>query len=123
VDALEGPFDTLLGMKFYESAPNISLTNHLLNASSICINDKKFTSLPKDLQDILVAAAKEAGDYFSKLGIDGYDKDKKEMESKGAKFIVVDQKLFQEKVKSLIVEMEDQGKWSKGLYQKIQDIK
>ena len=45
------------------------------------------------------------------------------MESKGAKFITVDQKLFQEKIKPLITEMEDQGKWSKGLYQKIQDIK
>ena len=110
-------------MKFYEPAPNISLTNHLLTAASVSINDKKFMSLPKDLQDILVGAAKEAGDYFSKLGTDSYDKDKKEMESKGAKFIVVDQKLFQEKMKPLIIEMEEQGKWSKGLYQKIQDIK
>jgi tripartite ATP-independent transporter DctP family solute receptor len=123
VDAMEGPFDTLLGMKFYEPAPNISLTNHLLTAASVCINENKFMSLPKDLQDILVAAAKEAGDYFSKLGTDNYDKDKKEMESKGARFIVVDQKLFQEKMKPLIIEMEEQGKWSKGLYQKIQDIK
>jgi len=123
VDAMEGPFDTLLGMKFYEPAPNISLTNHLLTVASVSINDKKFMSLPKDLQEILVGAAKEAGDYFSKLGVDGYDKDKKEMESKGAKFIVVDQKLFQEKMKPLITEMEEQGKWSKGLYQKIQEIK
>jgi len=123
VDAMEGPFDTLLGMKFYEPAPNISLTNHLLTAASVSINDKKFAGLPKDLQDVLVGAAKDAGDYFSKMGIDSYDKDKKEMESKGAKFIAVDQKLFQEKIRPLITEMEDQGKWSKGLYQKIQEIK
>ena len=70
-----------------------------------------------------MGAAKDAGDYFSKMGIDSYDKDKKEMESKGAKFIAVDQKLFQEKIRPLITEMEDQGKWSKGLYQKIQEIK
>ena len=68
--AMEGPFDTLLGMKFYEPAPNISLTNHLLTAASVSINDKKFTGLPKDLQDILVGAAKDAGDYFSKMGVD-----------------------------------------------------
>jgi tripartite ATP-independent transporter DctP family solute receptor len=123
VDAMEGPFDTLLGMKFYEAAPNISLTNHLLTASSVCINDKKFQSLPKDLQNILLGAAKEAGDYFTKLGIESYDRDKKEMESKGAKFIVVDRNPFQEKMKPLIQEMEEQGKWAKGLYQKIQDLK
>jgi len=123
VDAMEGPFDTLLGMKFYEAAPNISLTNHLLTASSVCINDKKFQSLPEDLQNILRGAAKEAGDYFTKLGIESYGRDKKEMESKGAKFIVVDRKPFQEKMKPLIQEMEEQGKWSKGLYQRIQNIK
>ncbi|MGA2959938.1 MAG: TRAP transporter substrate-binding protein [Thermodesulfobacteriota bacterium] len=123
VDAMEGPFDTLLGMKFYEAAPNVSLTNHLLTASSVSINDQKFQSLPKDLQDILAVAANESGDYFTKLGIESYDRDKKEMESKGAKFIVVDRKPFQEKMRSLIAEMEGQERWSKGLYQKIQEVK
>lgn len=123
VDAMEGPFDTLLGMKLYEAAPNISLTHHILSASMVCINDKKFLTLPKDLQEILLGAAKDAGDYFTKLNIESYDRDKKEMEAKGAKFIVVDRKPFQERMIPLIKEMEEQEKWSKGLYQKIQDIK
>jgi TRAP-type C4-dicarboxylate transport system substrate-binding protein len=123
VDAMEGPFDTLLPMKFYEAAPNISMTDHLISASSVSINDKKFMSLPKNLQDILVASSKEAGELFSKLGVEAMDKDKKEMESKGAKFITVDRKPFIEKVAPLAKEMEDQGKWIKGLYQKIQDLK
>ncbi len=123
VDAMEGPFDTLLPMKFYEAAPNISMTNHLISAASVSINDKRFLSLPKDLQDILIASAKEAGDLFTKLGVEAMDKDKKEMESKGAKIIAVDLKPFQEKVAPLVKEMEDQGKWTKGLYQKIQELK
>ena len=123
VDAMEGPFDTLLGMKFYEAAPQISLTNHLICAASVSINDKKFLSLPKDLQDILVGAAKDTGDYFSNLVKETYDKDKKQMESKGAKFIVVDRKPFQEKMIPLIKNLEDQGKLTKGLYQKVQDLK
>jgi tripartite ATP-independent transporter DctP family solute receptor len=123
VDAMEGPFDTLLGMKFYEAAPQISLTNHLICAASVSINDKKFLSLPKDLQDILVGAAKDTGDYFSNLVKETYDKDKKQMESKGAKFIVVDRKPFQEKMIPLIKNLEDQGKLTRGLYQKVQDLK
>jgi TRAP-type transport system periplasmic protein len=123
VDAMEGPFDTLLSMKFFEAAPNISMTQHLISASSVCINDAKFNKLPKDLQDILVASAKEAGDYFTQLGIESMTKDRKEMESKGAKFIEVDRKPFQDKVAPLVKELEDKGKWSKGLYQKIQDLK
>jgi len=123
VDAMEGPFDTLLSMKFFEAAPNISMTNHLISASSVCINDAKFNKLPKDLQDILVASAREAGDYFTQLGIESMTKDRKEMESKGAKFIEVDRKPFQDKVAPLVKELEDKGKWSKGLYLKIQDLK
>jgi TRAP-type C4-dicarboxylate transport system substrate-binding protein len=123
VDAMEGPFDTLLPMKFYEAAPNISMTNHLLSASSVSINDRKFMSLPKDLQDILVASAREAGDLFSQLGVEAMSKDRKEMESKGTKFINVDRKPFMEKVAPLVIEMEGQGKWSPGLYQKIQALK
>ena len=123
VDAMEGPFDTLLPMKFYEAAPNISMTNHLLSASSVSINDQKFMSLSKDLQEILVSSAKEAGDLFSQLGVEAMDKDRKEMESKGTKFINVDRKPFMEKAAPLVKEMEDQGKWSKGLYQKIQALR
>ena len=123
VDAMEGPFDTLLGMKFFEAAPNIIMTDHLINACSVGINDAKFSKLPKDLQDILVASAKEAGDYFSKIVIEGMAKDRKEMASKGAKFIEVDRKPFQAKVAPLVKDLEDKGKWSPGLYQKIQDLK
>jgi tripartite ATP-independent transporter DctP family solute receptor len=123
VDAMEGPFDTLLSMKFFEAAPNISMTNHLISASSVCINDAKFSKMPKELQEILVGAAREAGDYFTQLGIESMTKDRKEMESKGAKFIEVDRKPFQDKVAPLAKELEDKGKWTKGLYQKIQDLK
>jgi TRAP-type C4-dicarboxylate transport system substrate-binding protein len=123
VDAMEGPFDTLLSMKFFEAAQNISMTHHLISASSVSINDAKFSKLPKDLQDILVAAAKEAGDYFTQMGIESMTKDRKEMESKGAKFIEVDRKPFQAKVAPLVKELEDKGKWSPGLYQKIQELK
>jgi tripartite ATP-independent transporter DctP family solute receptor len=123
VDAMEGPFDTLLSMKFFEAAQNISMTHHLISASSVSINDAKFSKLPKDLQDILVASAKEAGDYFTQMGIESMTKDRKEMESKGAKFIEVDRKPFQAKVAPLVKELEDKGKWSPGLYQKIQDLK
>ena len=87
------------------------------------MNDKRFLSLPTDLQEILLGAAKEAGDYFAESCIEGFDRDKKAMEAKGAKFIAVDRKAFQEKLNPLVSEMEEKGMWSKGLYQKIQDLK
>ena len=50
-------------MKFYEVAPNLTLTQHAVTIRPICFSGKTFKNLPKDLQDIIIKAGKEAGDY------------------------------------------------------------
>ena len=50
-------------MKFYEVAPNLTLTKHALTIRPICFSVKTFKNLPKELQDIIVKVGKEAGDY------------------------------------------------------------
>ncbi len=50
-------------MKFYEVAPSINLTNHAITIRPICFSSKTFNKLPKDLQDAVVKAGKEAGAY------------------------------------------------------------
>ncbi len=50
-------------MKFYEVAPSINLTNHAITIRPICFSSKTFSKLPKDLQDAIVKAGKEAGAY------------------------------------------------------------
>ncbi len=48
-------------MKFYEVAPNLAMTEHAITIRPICFSGKTFKSLPKDLQDAVVKAGKEAG--------------------------------------------------------------
>ncbi|MEP6657821.1 MAG: TRAP transporter substrate-binding protein [Betaproteobacteria bacterium] len=50
-------------MKFYEVGPNIALTQHAITVRPICFSGKTFRKLPKDLQDAIVKAGKEAGKY------------------------------------------------------------
>ena len=50
-------------MKFYEVAPNLTLTQHAVTIRPICFSGKTFKNLPKDLQEIIIKAGKEAGDY------------------------------------------------------------
>jgi TRAP-type C4-dicarboxylate transport system substrate-binding protein len=50
-------------MKFYEVAPNLTLTKHAMTIRPICFSGKTFKNLPKDLQEIVIKAGKEAGDY------------------------------------------------------------
>jgi tripartite ATP-independent transporter DctP family solute receptor len=50
-------------MKFYEVAPNLSMTQHAITIRPLCFSGKTFAKLPKDLQAAVVKAGKEAGAY------------------------------------------------------------
>jgi tripartite ATP-independent transporter DctP family solute receptor len=50
-------------MKFFEVAPHLSMTQHAITIRPICFSTKTFNKLPKDLQDAIVKAGKEAGTY------------------------------------------------------------
>lgn len=50
-------------MKFYEVGPNLSMTEHAITIRPICFSGKTFKALPKDLQDAIIKAGKEAGAY------------------------------------------------------------
>ena len=67
VDAAEGPLDQIYATKFYEAAPHITLTNHLQQAFTIGVNMARFSSLPKNAQDLIQATALDAGEYYQKL--------------------------------------------------------
>jgi len=54
-------------MKFYEVAPNLSMTQHAVSIRPICFSVKTLQALPKDLQDAVMKAGKEAGDYGRQL--------------------------------------------------------
>ena len=47
-------------MKFYEVGPEISLTQHAVTIRPLCFSGKTFKRLPRDLQEAIVKAGKEA---------------------------------------------------------------
>ena len=50
-------------MKFYEVAPNLSMTQHAITIRPLCFSVKTFKTLDKDLQAAVIKAGKEAGAY------------------------------------------------------------
>jgi TRAP-type C4-dicarboxylate transport system substrate-binding protein len=50
-------------MKWHEVANNINLTQHAITIRPLCFSGKTFKKLPKDLQDAIVKAGREAGAY------------------------------------------------------------
>ena len=50
-------------MRFFEVAPQLAMTQHAITIRPIAFSGKTFRNLPKDLQDCVVKAGKEAGAY------------------------------------------------------------
>jgi TRAP-type C4-dicarboxylate transport system substrate-binding protein len=67
IQAAENEAAGLEQMKFYEVGPNISLTRHAITVRPVCFSGKTFRRLPKELQDAIVKAGREAGIYGRNL--------------------------------------------------------
>ena len=81
----ENPVDTIYSNKFYEVAPNVTLTNHVYSPIPLAISEKTWQKLSPVDQKAVSEAARVAA-TFSRALISGNDaKLLKEMESKGAK--------------------------------------
>jgi len=127
VEGVDLPIDFLRGMRFYEVAPYIIMTRHLQTNAAVHINKNRWQSLPKDVQQILIEAANEAGDFYTNLAEKSWRKDVAEIkkEKKNVEFIELDKdhiRPFRERAKKLAEELENEGYWSKGLYETIQEL-
>src|ERR1700704_2808879 len=54
-------------MKFFEVAPQLSMTQHAITIRPICFSAKTFNKLDKNMQQAIIKAGKEAGAYGRKL--------------------------------------------------------
>ncbi len=63
LDALENEPAGLESMRFYEVAPYYILTSHQIVTRILAMSEKKFQSLPAELQDAVVRAAQDAAEF------------------------------------------------------------
>lgn len=81
----ENPVDTIFSNKFYEVAPNVTLTNHVYSPIPLAISEKTWGRLSSDDRKAVTEAARVAA-KFSRETIAGNDENQlKEMAAKGAK--------------------------------------
>lgn len=88
LDGLENEPAGLKSMKFYEVAPYYVLTNHQITTRILAISEKKFQTFPKDLQDAVLKAAKEASAYHRKTEVEEGEGLIKEMQQKNGLKVV-----------------------------------
>ncbi len=122
-EGIENPLPAGYGMKFHQVAKYIVPTGHIRTVTTFVMNEKKFNSLPKKYQDIIVETAKAGDEYFNDLMETEKKEVKEKLEAEGAVLLPpIDVRPLQEKLIPVAKEMEEQGKWSKGLWETIQSI-
>ena len=105
VDGLENEAASLLQYKFFEVAPNITLTQHSITVRPIIFSNKTFTKLPEDLQAAILKAGKEAGDYGRQIESSEDGEKLKQMSDAGQ--IKVQDFADREKLLELVIPVQD----------------
>ena len=67
IAGFENEAASIQNLKFYEVAPNVTLTGHTITVRPIVFSGKSFRKLPEDLQAAIMAAGKEAGAFGREL--------------------------------------------------------
>lgn len=123
VEGAEGPISAIYGVKFHEAAPYGYLTNHVISSSHITMSEKTYQSLPPDLRRAVDEAAREAVAWARTEAQRAAAEALARMKAEGAKVSTLDTRPFQERLRDAVAKAEAEGLWTRGLWQKVQDVR
>jgi tripartite ATP-independent transporter DctP family solute receptor len=117
----ENPFALIRNAGLYEVQKYCNLTEHVKGWAYVVMGNKKFESMPANLQQIILESAKVMQAYEHELYLEQEELDRLFLKEKGMEFIEVDKTAF-EKVASEAV-MKSFSEEQKKLYKRIQEVK
>ena len=123
VEAITSPLNMTYDMKFHEVAPYITDINEFLQWESMAVNKAKWDGLPVEIQQAIVQSANYAAEWSNKRLYDRVELDIQKMLDEDAYYIRTSTKSFEEAIKPLAKQMEEEGQWQKGLFEQIQALK
>jgi len=123
VDGMEAPLSSIYAQKFYQVAPNITMTNHGMAPFNVLMSETAYTRLSAEEQEALVAAAREAGDFYVSEIDNEFGPQREAMVAEGAKFVEIPLAPFAEKASAVAQDFESRGVWTSGLFDEVQTLK
>lgn len=125
VDGVENPLTTLYNNKFQEVCKNVTLTNHQMTFSNFVVGTEFWNTIPEEYQKAIIETGQEAAKCNNDLYKEQSESMVKALEDDGCTVTKLSedaQKEFKDACLSLYSQYEDNGTWSKGLYDQIQKI-
>ena len=120
IEAQENPLAMISSTNLYEVQDYVNLTAHVLSWAYVVIGDKQFQEMPQDLQLIFMEAAKDMQQYEHQLFLKNEALLRDYLESKGMKFIEVDNMSFRQTGSQAIYQSLSRD--MKDIYDRIVDI-
>ena len=99
VSGQENPIDTIFANKFYEVAPNVTLTHHVYSPIPLTMSEKTWAKLSAADQAAVVKAGAETATWIRNEIRSNDDRQLAEMQSKGAKIARPNLGAFRDAVK------------------------
>jgi TRAP-type C4-dicarboxylate transport system substrate-binding protein len=85
IDGQENPVAVIHSAKIYEVQKYLSLTQHVYSPAVLIVSLKKWQTMPKQDQEMLLKTAREVAQYQRKLGRDMEEKQIAELSDRGMK--------------------------------------
>ena len=104
IDAQENPLSLINNASFYEVQKYVNLTAHVRSWIYVVIGQDKFNSMPKDLQLVVLDAAKKMQDYEHEMFASNEIKLRKNLEKHGMIFVKSDVSAFKEQATKAVLE-------------------
>jgi TRAP-type C4-dicarboxylate transport system substrate-binding protein len=123
VDAMEGLITAGWGKKFHEILKYATLINYTNEVHGFMMAEKKFKSFSPKVQKILIDSAIEAGDWYTQAELELLETAIADYKKAGVAIIDVDTEPFRKASEGLPQQLEAEGEWEKGLYEKMSRIK
>lgn len=122
-DAMTAGFEFIYPGKFHEVAPYIVRTHHAFGARGAIVGTKTLDKLPADLKAVLKEAALAGEKEYLDLLMAAKVEHEKLILAAGGKIVDIDTEPLRKLAVSIVPQLEADGHWSKGLFEKIQQLK
>lgn len=122
-DAMTAGFEFIYPGKFHEVAPYITRTNHAYGVRGAILGTQTRDKLPADLMAILEEAALEGEKHYIELLEKARVEHQEAILAHGAEIIEIDVEPLRRMVIPVVPQLEAQGHWSPGLFDRVQEIR
>lgn len=108
VEGQENPVDVARFDSFYEVAPNITRTNHLMGNMHFQFWSHKFNSYPPDVQKVLKEKADEVSVWYRETALKEEQENEEFLRKHGTKFYDVDRDQWKKRVSTIYQHLDPQ---------------